>query len=82
MFGKAEDKVNEVAGEAQEKYGELTDDYGHQVKGVARKVTAQSTQAVHEAAEVVRNNVENRPFAAISVAAGVGLLIGLLIGRK
>ncbi|EBP9102272.1 CsbD family protein, partial [Salmonella enterica] len=28
MFGKAEDKVKEVAGEAQEKYGELTDDYG------------------------------------------------------
>ncbi|EBJ2155447.1 CsbD family protein, partial [Salmonella enterica] len=25
---------------------------------------------------------ENNPFAAISIAAGVGLLIGLLIGRK
>ncbi|ECG4187772.1 CsbD family protein, partial [Salmonella enterica] len=24
----------------------------------------------------------NNPFAAISIAAGVGLLIGLLIGRK
>ncbi|EDX0520102.1 CsbD family protein, partial [Salmonella enterica] len=32
--------------------------------------------------EVVRDNVENNPFAAISIAAGVGLLIGLLIGRK
>ncbi|HID7506165.1 TPA: glycine zipper domain-containing protein [Salmonella enterica] len=26
--------------------------------------------------------MENNPFAAISIAAGVGLLIGLLIGRK
>ncbi|EAA7680406.1 DUF883 domain-containing protein [Salmonella enterica subsp. houtenae serovar 44:z36,[z38]:-] len=82
MFGKAEDKVKEVAGEAQEKYGELTDDYGHQVKGAARKVAAQGSQAAQEAAEVVRDNVENNPFAAISIAAGVGLLIGFLIGRK
>lgn len=78
MFDKTEDKVKEVAGEAQEKYGELTDDYGHQVKGAARKVAAQGSQA----AEVVRDNVENNPFAAISIAAGIGLLIGLLIGRK
>ncbi|EBP0013789.1 DUF883 domain-containing protein [Salmonella enterica] len=82
MFEKAEDKVKEVAGEAQEKYGELTGDYGHQVKGAARKVAAQGSQAAQEAADVVRDNVESNPFAAISIAAGVGLLIGLLIGRK
>lgn len=82
MFEKAEDKVKEVAGEAQEKYGELTDDYEHQVKGAARKVAAQGSRAAQEAAEVVRGNVESNPFAAVSIAAGVGLLIGLLIGRK
>lgn len=32
MFGKVEDKAKEVAGEVQEKYGELTDNCGHQVK--------------------------------------------------
>lgn len=82
MFGNVNEKAKEIAGEVQERYGEITDDYRHQAKGLARKATAQSTQAVQEAAEVVRNNVENRPFAAISVAAGIGLLIGLLIGRK
>ncbi|HCL9980548.1 TPA: DUF883 family protein, partial [Escherichia coli] len=46
------------------------------------KIAAQGGQAAQEAADVVRNNVENNPFAAISIAAGVGLLIGLLIGRK
>lgn len=29
MFEKVEDKAKEVAGEVQEKYGELTDDYGN-----------------------------------------------------
>ncbi|HAL1485789.1 TPA: DUF883 family protein [Escherichia coli] len=82
MFGKVEDKAKEVVGEVQEKYGELTDNCGHQVKGAARKIAAQGGQAAQEAADVVRNNVENNPFAAISIAAGVGLLIGLLIGRK
>ncbi|PAP39347.1 hypothetical protein CJS40_27210 [Salmonella enterica subsp. enterica serovar Aberdeen] len=48
----------------------------------ARKVAAQGSLAAQDAAEVVRDIVENNPFAAISIAAGVGLLIGLLIGRK
>ncbi len=29
---KAEDQIKEIAGAAQQKYGELTDDYGHQAK--------------------------------------------------
>lgn len=82
MFGKAEDKAKEVAGNVQEKYGELTDDYGHQVKGAARKVAAQGGQAAQEAAEAVRHNVVKNPFTAITIAAGVGLLIGLIVGRK
>lgn len=40
MFAKTKDKVKEVAGEMQEKYGELTDDYEHQVKGTVQKVVA------------------------------------------
>ncbi|MEH2921332.1 YqjD family protein [Samsonia erythrinae] len=82
MFGKAEDKVKEIAGEAQEKYGELTDDSCHQAKGAARKYAAQGNQAVREAADVVKEHVEDNPLKAVSIAAGVGLLIGLLIGRK
>lgn len=82
MFSKAEEKVKEVAGEAQEKYGELTDNHEHQIKGVARKVAAQGSQAVHDAADVVRDHVEDNPIKTIAIAAGFGLLIGLLIGRK
>lgn len=40
MFEKVEDKAKEVAGEVQEKYGELTDDCGHQIKGAACKIAA------------------------------------------
>lgn len=81
-FNKAEDKVKEVAGAAQEKYGELTDDYEHQAKGAARKVSAQGSQCVHDAVEVVRDQVEDNPIKAISIAAGLGLLVGILIARK
>ncbi|MFK3706904.1 YqjD family protein [Klebsiella sp. NPDC088457] len=82
MTDKFEDKIDEVAGAAQQKYGELTDDYGHQAKGAARKLSAQGGQAVQDAAEVVREQVTDNPVKAVAVAAGFGLLIGLLIGRK
>ncbi|HDY1778229.1 TPA: DUF883 family protein [Escherichia coli] len=82
MFEKIENKAKGFAGEVQGKYGELTDDYGTQIKSTASKITAQRERAVQETADAVRNNVEKNPLAAISVAAGVGLLVGLLIGRK
>lgn len=82
MTSKLEDKVDEIAGTAQQKYGEMVDDYGHQAKGAARKLTAQGGQAVQDAAEVVREQVTDNPVKAVAIAAGFGLLIGLLIGRR
>jgi ElaB/YqjD/DUF883 family membrane-anchored ribosome-binding protein len=79
---KAEDQIKEIAGAAQQKYGELTDDYGHQAKGAARKFAAQGGQAFQDAADVVREQVGDNPVKAVAIAAGFGLLIGLLIGRR
>lgn len=82
MSEKAEDQIEELVGTAQQKYGELTDDYAHQAKGAARKFAAQGGQAVQDATEVVREQVADNPVKAVAIAAGFGLLIGLLIGRR
>ena len=73
MSEKAEDQIKELAGAAQQKYGELADDYGHQAKGVARKFAA---QAVQNAADVVREQLGDNPVKAVAIAAVFGLLIG------
>jgi len=35
-----------------------------------------------EAASEIDNQVRKNPWAAVGIAAGVGLLLGLLLGRK
>ncbi|MBK0004858.1 YqjD family protein [Erwinia sp. S38] len=82
MSEKAEDQIKELAGTAQQKYGELTDDYGHQAKGAARKFAAQGGQAAQDVAEFVREQVDDNPVKAVAIAVGFGLLVGLLIGRR
>ncbi len=41
-----------------------------------------AVEEVKEAAETADNYVHENPWQAIGVAAGVGLLVGLLIGRR
>jgi len=44
MSEKVEDQIKEFAGTAQQKYGELTNDYDHQAKGAVRKFAAQGSR--------------------------------------
>lgn len=82
MSEKIEDQVREFAGEAQQKYGEMTGDGCHQAKGAAQKMAAQGSQAIQDATDTVGEHVSNNPIMAVSIAASFGLLIGLLLGRK
>lgn len=82
MSEKSEDQVREFAGEAQQKHGEMTGDGCHQAKGAAKKMAAQGSQAIQDATETVSEHVSNNPVMAVSIAAGFGLLIGVLLGRK
>ncbi|KAA8998053.1 DUF883 family protein [Affinibrenneria salicis] len=82
MFGKAEDKVKEAAGAAQESYGEATDSPEHQIKGAARKYASQASYAARDAADVVKSKVESNPLAGVAVATAVGIVVGFLLGRK
>lgn len=82
MFGKAEDKVKEAAGAAQEAYGDAAGSPEHQVKGAARKYVSQASYAARDAADTVRGQVESNPLAGVAIAAAVGIVFGYLLGRK
>jgi len=82
MFNQAEDKVKQVAGAAQEAFGDVTDSPEHQAKGAARKYASQASYAAKDAVSTAVDQVKENPFAGVAVAGAVGIVIGYLLGRK
>lgn len=82
MVGKVQDKAEELAGAAQETYGDLTDSPEHSVKGAARKYASQASYAVRDAADTVKSQVSDKPYTGVAIAAAVGAVFGYLLGRK
>ncbi|ENA0608785.1 CsbD family protein [Enterobacter bugandensis] len=75
---KAKNKLDELAGSAQQQFGDFVDSPKHQVKGAARKYAAQASDAVTDVADAVKNN----PLTGLIAAGAVGVVLGLLLGRK
>lgn len=85
---RAEGAVNTTTGKLQDAIGALKGDLRMQAEGKIRQVRGAAQQAygrVSEQAVVTRSQadefIRTRPYEAVGIAAGVGLLIGLLIRR-
>mgnify|MGYP000299717052 CR=1 FL=1 len=75
---KAKNKLDELAGSAQQQFCDFVDSPKHQVNGAAQKYAAQASAAVSDVTEAVRNN----PLTGLIAAGAVGIVLGLLLGRK
>jgi ElaB/YqjD/DUF883 family membrane-anchored ribosome-binding protein len=64
---RLESAIKALKGEAKEKLGEAYDSLREHSK---------------EAVEISRKKIEERPLTAVFTALGVGLLVGILIGRR
>ncbi|KAG1717146.1 hypothetical protein ID866_120 [Astraeus odoratus] len=64
---KAKNKFDELSGSAQQQFGEFVDSPKHQ-----------ASDAVSDVTEAVRNN----PLTGLIAAGAVGIVLGLLLGRK
>lgn len=82
MMGKVQDKAEELAGSAQETFGDVTDSPEHSVKGAARKYASQASYAVRDAADTIKTQVSDKPYAGVAIAAAAGVVFGYLLGRK
>ncbi len=82
MFEKAEDKVKEAAGKAQEVYGRYNNSPEDEACGAARKYASQASYAVRDAADTVRDQVSSNPLGGLAIAGAVGIVVGYLLGRK
>lgn len=85
VIGDAEELLRATAAQAGEKATaarEKIQDSLHQAKiklGEAESVMIDKSK---EAARVTDEYVHDHPWKAVGVAAGVGLIVGLLIGRR
>ena len=82
MSGKIEDGFKQVAGATEQQWGEAVDSPRHRVRGAAQRYSSQASYAARDAADCLKDQVQSNPFAGLAVAAGVGVFIGFLLGRR
>lgn len=82
MLEQAQGTVNEIAGKVQGAFGRATNDTAHELEGQARETMGKAQQVYGEALDHVRESAVKNPLGTIAVAAGVGLLVGLLCSRR
>ena len=85
VIADAEDLLRATANQAGEKIAvarERIQDSLHQAKVKLAEAEAMVTERAKQAARYTDEYVHENPWRAIGVAAGIGLLLGLLISRR
>jgi ElaB/YqjD/DUF883 family membrane-anchored ribosome-binding protein len=85
VIADAEDLLTLTAGQAGDKVGELRERMQARMAQAKVELTQLQTAAVgqaREAAKATDHFVHESPWTAVGIAAGVGLIAGLLIGRR
>lgn len=82
IFDKAKGTVTESAGHVEETYGDVTDSLEHQLKGQAKQVCGKGMRVASQACDTVKQQIEGNPLASVAIVAGVGVVLGYLLGRK
>lgn len=79
---ETEGRLRNVAGKVEETVGRATGDEATEMRGKVRQVAGQAQEAVGEAVHTVRDFTAHQPIMAVLLAAGVGLIAGMLMGRR
>ena len=79
---QAEGTIRNVAGKAEEAVGSMMGDSNTELRGKAKQVAGQAQSAMGEAIETVRDIASDQPMMAVMLAAGIGLIAGMLIARR
>ena len=85
VISDAEDLLRATANQAGEKIAVARDriqDSLHQAKVKLAEAEAVVTERAKQAARYTDDYVHDNPWRAIGVAAGIGLLLGLLMARR
>jgi ElaB/YqjD/DUF883 family membrane-anchored ribosome-binding protein len=77
-----EDRAAQTVGEAANAAGAAVRDARAQIRDVAADIGARVRKSADETANDLAKRVERQPLSSIVVAAGVGLVAGLLLARR
>lgn len=72
----------EAAGKVEEAVGDFVGDAKTKVSGTARAAAGQAQQAYGQAADEIRDFAASNPLGALLAAAGVGLVVGLILAKR
>ena len=85
VVGDAEDLLKATAGQTGERIEKIRAKAEESLRA-ARQRLQDAGHAIHEGASTAARNVDDHvhknPWTAVGVAAGIGLLVGILIGRR
>lgn len=85
VVGDAEDLLKATAGQTGERVEKIrarAEESLRNARGRLQAAGGDLEAAAESAARQVNGQVHEHPWAAVGVAAGVGLLVGILLGRK
>ncbi|MBI5922780.1 MAG: DUF883 domain-containing protein [Betaproteobacteria bacterium] len=85
VVADTEELLRSTAGQAGEKISELrarAQDHLAAAKAKLADAEAMIVDKAKEAGRVADDYVHDNPWSAVGIAAGVGFLIGLLVGRR
>jgi uncharacterized protein YjbJ (UPF0337 family) len=71
-----------AAGKIEETVGNIAGDAKTQVSGKARQAAGQAQQTYGQVVEGIRDLATENPIGALLGAAGLGVLLGLILARR
>jgi uncharacterized protein YjbJ (UPF0337 family) len=74
--------AHNVAGKAQETLGSAMGDMETEGKGRAKQAMGQAQHLYGNALDTARSYTDEQPLTALLIAGGIGLAIGMLLGRR
>ena len=85
VVADTEEILRATAGVAGEKMAELRERIGESLQGAKERIAEAEEMLVDRtkaAARATDEFVNEKPWQAVGIAAGVGLLLGIIIGRR
>jgi uncharacterized protein YjbJ (UPF0337 family) len=79
---KVEGAARTVAGKVQKTVGSVVGDEQTEGKGMAQEAVGQAQHLYGNAVDSVRGYTNEQPLSALLIAGGIGVALGVLIGRR
>lgn len=79
---RIEGAARNVAGKVQKTLGSVTGDEETEGKGMAQEAIGQAQHLYGNAVDSVRGYTNDQPLSALLIAGGIGMALGVLLGRR